>query len=147
MSVSPCIREHVSILSLWYMPLSEYLPVPIFLEAIREYPLVCCVIHFSDFFSSAGSLTEAQVRLAEMCSCPYHRQCYGYKHRHICLVFLYVSYWFRLRSDCFHIKSSSFKTLSGHVVVMHSFNPWTWEAETCVFLSPRLACSTKWVPG
>lgn len=57
------------------MPLCEFLPAPIFTEATREHPLVCYTVHFSDFFPSAESLTEAQGRLAdiksELCSCPY----------------------------------------------------------------------------
>jgi hypothetical protein len=32
-------------------------------------------------------------------------------------------------------------------VVVHTFNPSTWEAEAGRFLSSRLAWSTKWVPG
>jgi Tfp pilus assembly major pilin PilA len=32
-------------------------------------------------------------------------------------------------------------------VVVHAFNPSTWEAEAGGFLSSRPAWSTKWVPG
>jgi hypothetical protein len=32
-------------------------------------------------------------------------------------------------------------------VVVHAFNPSTWEAEAGRFLSSRPAWSTKWVPG
>jgi hypothetical protein len=32
-------------------------------------------------------------------------------------------------------------------VVMHTFNPSTWEAEAGGSLSSRPAWSTKWVPG
>jgi hypothetical protein len=32
-------------------------------------------------------------------------------------------------------------------MVMHAFNPSTWEAEAGGFLSSRPAWSTKWVPG
>jgi hypothetical protein len=33
------------------------------------------------------------------------------------------------------------------VVVVHAFNPSTWEAEAGEFLSSRPAWSTKWDPG
>jgi hypothetical protein len=33
------------------------------------------------------------------------------------------------------------------VVVVHAFNPSTWEAEAGEFLGSRPAWSTKWVPG
>jgi hypothetical protein len=33
------------------------------------------------------------------------------------------------------------------VVVAHTFDPSTWEAEAGGFLSSRPAWSTKWVPG
>jgi hypothetical protein len=32
-------------------------------------------------------------------------------------------------------------------MVVHAFNPSTWEAETGEFLSSRPAWSTEWVPG
>jgi hypothetical protein len=32
-------------------------------------------------------------------------------------------------------------------MVVHAFNPSTWEAEAGEFLSSRPAWSTKWVPG
>jgi hypothetical protein len=32
-------------------------------------------------------------------------------------------------------------------MVVHAFNPSTWEAEAGRFLSSRPAWSTKWVPG
>jgi hypothetical protein len=35
----------------------------------------------------------------------------------------------------------------GWAVVVHAFNPSTWEAEAGEFLSSRPAWSIKWVPG
>jgi hypothetical protein len=35
----------------------------------------------------------------------------------------------------------------GQVVVVHAFNPSTWEAEAGGFLSSSPAWSTKWMPG
>jgi hypothetical protein len=35
----------------------------------------------------------------------------------------------------------------GWAVVVHAFNPSTWEAEADGFLSLRSAWSTEWVPG
>jgi hypothetical protein len=35
----------------------------------------------------------------------------------------------------------------GQAVVLHAFNPSTWEAEAGGFLSSRPAWSTEWVPG
>jgi len=39
------------------------------------------------------------------------------------------------------------KDKSGRAVVVHTFNPSTWEAEAGRFLSSRPAWSTKWAPG
>jgi hypothetical protein len=45
------------------------------------------------------------------------------------------------------IKMSFIKIWFKPGVVMHTFNPSTWEAEAGRFLSSRSAWSTKWVPG
>jgi hypothetical protein len=54
-------------------------------------------------------------------------------------------------SEPFQLKyafnSSYIKKILSRAVVMHAFNPSTWEAEAGGFLSSRPAWSTKWVPG
>ena len=44
-------------------------------------------------------------------------------------------------------KKSQIKNSNQMGMVVHTFNPSTWEAEAGWFLSSRPACSTKWVPG
>jgi hypothetical protein len=53
------------------------------------------------------------------------------------------------RSEKFKKKSRGVIKKNEHIqaVVVHAFNPNTWEAETGGFLSLRPALSTKWVPG
>ena len=42
------------------------------------------------------------------------------------------------------VKNTSFRAWQ---LLVHTFNPSTWEAEACRFLSSRPAWSTEWVPG
>jgi hypothetical protein len=42
---------------------------------------------------------------------------------------------------------NSIKVISYWAVVVHAFNPSTWEAEAGRCLSSRPAWSTEWVPG
>jgi hypothetical protein len=46
-----------------------------------------------------------------------------------------------------HGGSQPSRMRSGRAVVVHAFNPSTWEAEAGGFLSLRPVWSTKWVPG
>jgi hypothetical protein len=52
-----------------------------------------------------------------------------------------------VKAYAYGISFSLKSTENGPVVVVHAFNPSTWEAKAGGFLSSRTAWSTKWVPG
>jgi hypothetical protein len=65
----------------------------------------------------------------------------------VVVVCLFVCFCLFSHLSCFlQVFHVLLRFVSSPGVVVHAFNPSTWEAEVGRFLSLRPACSTKWVP-
>jgi hypothetical protein len=100
----------------------------------------CCQMRLLPFFP----LWEKSTRLGDTKKSFCKRlwpPCFSYRNLHLALRILFPFYPTLLSLSLLR------KFIPDQAVVVHTFNPSTWEAEAGGFLSSRPVWSTEWVPG